>query len=285
MVSAPARRRQVEFARKRGLSCRRDCLLLCVARSSLGYESQKAKADAPVLDRMRQLAAMYPRFGYRRIRVLLGREGHRMSVDRAHRLLRAAGLQVPRRRPRRRVATSRPRPLPPTARNHVWAYDFVFDACATGQQLKCLTVVDEWTREALAIDVAGSIRSGRVIEVLAKLMTVHGAPKYLRSDNGPEFVSAAILRWLSEISVETAHIDPGRPWQNGTDESFNGKFRDECLSMEWFRSRSEAAAIIETWRRHYNEVRPHSSLGYLTPHEFTKQSEQSEANHGGEAVL
>ena len=116
-------------------------------------------------------------------------------------------------------------------------------------------------------------------------MSVHGAPKYLRSDNGPEFVSAAILRWLSEVSVETAHIDPGQPWQNGTDESFNGKFRDECLSMEWFRSRSEAAAIIETWRRHYNEVRPHSSLGYLTPHEFTKQHEQSAANHGGEAVL
>jgi putative transposase len=186
MVSAPARRRQVEFAQRRGLSYRRACLLLCVARSSLGYESRKAKADAPVLERMRQPASMYPRYGYRRIRIFLGREGHRMSVDRAHRLWRAAGLQVPRRRPRRRVATSRPRPLPPTARNHVWAYDFVFDACATGQQLKCLTVVDEWTREALAIDVAGSIRSGRVIEVLAKLMTVHGAPKYLRSDNGPD---------------------------------------------------------------------------------------------------
>ena len=133
--------------------------------------------------------------------------------------------------------------------------------------------------------VAGSIRSGRVIEILAKLMTVHGAPKCLRSDNGPEFVSAAILRWLSEVSVETAHIDPGRPWQNGTDESFNGKFRDECLSMEWFRSRSEATAIIETWRRHYNEVRPHSSLGYLTPHEFSKQQEQSATTHGREAVL
>ena len=133
--------------------------------------------------------------------------------------------------------------------------------------------------------MAGSIRSGRVIEILAKLMTVHGAPKCLRSDNGPEFVSAAILRWLSEVSVETAHIDPGRPWQNGTDESFNGKFRDECLSMEWFRSRSEATAIIETWRRHYNEVRPHSSLGYLTPHEFSKQQEQSAPNHGREAVL
>ncbi len=234
---------------------------------------------------MRELAAQYPRYGYRRIRIFLGRDGHTMGPERAHRLWRQAALQVPRRRKRRRVATSRPRPLPPTGRNHVWAYDFVFDACANGQQLKCLTIVDEWTREALAIDVAGTIRSPRVIEVLAKLMSVHGAPKYLRSDNGPEFVSAAILRWLTEAQVETAHIDPGRPWQNGTDESFNGKLRDECLSMEWFRSRLEATAIIETWRQHYNEVRPHSSLGYLTPHEFKKQEEQSAANHGGEAVL
>jgi putative transposase len=285
MVSAPARRRQVEFAMRRGLSCRRACRLLCVARSSLAYESTKELADALVRERMRLLAAQYPRYGYRRIRIFLGREGHHMSTDRAHRLWRASKLQVPRRRPRRRVATSRPRPLPPTARNHVWAYDFVFDACANGQQLKCLTVVDEWTREALAIDVAGSIRSGRVIEVLARLMSTHGAPRFLRSDNGPEFVSAAILRWLTEAQVETAHIDPGRPWQNGTDESFNGKFRDECLSMEWFRSRPEAIATIESWRQHFNEVRPHSSLAYLTPHEFKQQQEQSVGNHTGEAAL
>jgi len=150
----------------------------------------------------------------------------------------------------------------------VWAYDFVFDTSATGQQIKCLTVIDEWTREALAIDVAGSIRAGRVIDVLARLVSDRGAPRYLRSDNGPEFVSSAILRWTTAEGIETAHIAPGKPWQNGTDESFNGRFREECLSMEWFRTRREAAAIIETWRQHYNEVRPHSSLGYLTPTEF-----------------
>ena len=133
------------------------------------------------------------------------------------------------------------RPAP----NQVWAYDFVFDACANGQQLKCLTVVDEYTRECLAIDVAGSIRSGRVIEVLAKLVSVHGAPRYLRSDNGPEFVSRAILRWLGNANIETAHIDPGKPWQNGPNESFNGKFRDECLSMEWFKNRIDAKIVIE----------------------------------------
>ena len=160
MVGARARRQQVEYARRRGLSCRRACALLRVARSSLRYESRLVAKDAPVAARMRELAAQYPRYGYRRVRIFLGREGHVMGTDRAHRLWRQAGLQVPRRRPRRRVAASRPRPLPPTGPNHVWAYDFVFDTSATGQQIKCLTVVDEWTREALAIDVAGSIRSG-----------------------------------------------------------------------------------------------------------------------------
>ncbi len=142
----------------------------------------------------------------------------------------------------------------------MWAYDFVFDACANGQQLKCLTVIDEWTRECLAIDVGSSIRSGRVIEVLSKLISVHGAPRYIRSDNGPEFVSIAVLRWLTSEGIETAYIAPGKPWQNSTGESFNGRFRDECLNQEWFRNRKEAKVVSETWRRHYNEVRPHSSL-------------------------
>jgi putative transposase len=158
--------------------------------------------------------------------------------------------------------------LPASAPNNVWAYDFVFDACANGQQLKCLTVIDEFTRESLAIDVAGSIRSKRVIEVLAKLISIRGAPTHLRSDNGPEFVSQAILEWLAAENINTAHIDPGKPWQNGADESFNGKFRDECLSMEWFRTRAEAKAVIEAWRRHYNHVRPHQSLKDRTPVEF-----------------
>ncbi len=153
-------------------------------------------------------------------------------------------------------------------RNHVWAYDFVFDTCANGQTLKCLTIIDEWTRECLAIDVAGGIRSGRVIEVLTQLVSLHGAPRYLRSDNGPEFVACAILRWTHAAQIETALIDPGKPWQNGADESFNGKFRDEFLTLQWFRNRVDAKVGIEQWRRHYNEVRPHSSLGYLTPAEF-----------------
>jgi putative transposase len=268
MVGARVRRQQVAYARSRGLSSRRACALLSIARSTMGYQSRLLRRDTPVVAAMRRLAAQYPRYGYRRIRIFLAREGHVMSPDRAHRLWRQAGLQVPRRRPRRRVATGRPRPLPPTAHNHVWAYDFVFDTCANGQTLKCLTVIDEWTRECLAIDVAGGIRSGRVIEVLTQLVSLHGAPRYLRSDNGPEFVATAILRWLTDAQIETAHIDPGKPWQNATDESFNGKLRDEYLTLQWFRNRVEAKVGIEQWRRHYNEVRPHSSLGYLTPIEF-----------------
>ena len=152
--------------------------------------------------------------------------------------------------------------------NQVWSYDFVFDCCANGQQLKCLTVTDEFTKEGLAIHVDARIRSPRVIEVLSRLVSQRGAPAFLRSDNGPEFVSQALLRWITAQGIQTALIDPGKPWQNGVGESFNGKFRDECLSLEWFRSRAEAKVVIETWRQHFNEVRPHSSLGYLTPAAF-----------------
>ena len=167
-------------------------------------------------------------------RIFLGREGHGMSWGRCYRLWRCARLQVPRRRPRKRIASGRPRPQAPTGANQVWSYDFVFDWCANGQQLKCLTVTDEWTREGLAIEVDGRIRSGRVIEVLSRLISERGAPLYLRSDNGPEFVARALLKWMADQGIETALIDPGKPWQNGVAESFNGKFRDECLSLEWF---------------------------------------------------
>lgn len=268
MVGARVRRQQVAYAEGRGLSRRHACALLSVARSAMGYVSTLIARDAGVVPPMQALAAQYPRYGYRTIRIFLERQGHALGTDRMYRLWRQAGLQVPKKRPRRRVAASRPRPVPPTAINHVWAYDFVFDTCADGRSLKCLTVIDEFTRECLAIDVAGGIRSGRVIEVLTQLVSLHGAPRYLRSDNGPEFVARAVLRWLQAAQIETAYIDPGKPWQNGTDESFNGKLRDQHLSLQWFRNRIEAKVSIEEWRRHYNEVRPHSSLGYLTPAAF-----------------
>jgi putative transposase len=182
MVSVPARRQQVAYAREHGVSARRACTLLSVARSALHYGSRKAAKDAPVIARMQELSAQYPRYGYRRIRIFLDRDGHAMSPSRAHRLWRAARLQVPRKRPRKRVAAARPRPQAPTGPNQVWSYDFVFDHCANGQQLKCLTVTDEFTKEGLAIDVDGRIRSARVIEVLSHLVSARGTPRFLRSD-------------------------------------------------------------------------------------------------------
>ena len=193
-----------------------------------------------------------------------------MSNKKAYRLWKNAGLQVPTKRRRRRIASTRPRPQPTAGPNQVWAYDFVFDACANGQKLKCLTVVDEWTREALAIDVSGSLRSGRVIEVLSRLVSLRGAPLVLRSDNGPEFVSMAVLGWFQRNNIDTAFIAPGKPWQSGVHESFNRKLRDESLSLEWFRTRAEARVVIEAFRRRHNEERPHSSLTYQTPAAFRR---------------
>jgi len=267
MVSAPVRREQVAYARRRGLSSRFACALLRVSRSTLGYESRMERRDAPLMERMKNLAEENNRYGYRRVRVLLGREGISLSWARTHRLWRKAGLSLPRRRPRRRLRRGEPRALATTQANEVWAYDFLFDRCTNGDTIKCLTIVDEGTRECLAIDVASGIRSGRVIEILKELVAQRGAPRHIRSDNGPEFLAYAVQDWLREAKIATAYIQPGKPWQNGVNESFNGRLRDECLNAEWFANRTEAQVLIEQFRRRYNEHRPHSALGYRTPGE------------------
>jgi putative transposase len=182
VVSVPARRCQAVYAAGKGLSQRRACTLMGVARSALAYQSVRAARDAPVLARMVDLSAQYPRYGYRRIAIFLARDGHTVSFGRAHRLWRQARLQVPQKR-RKRIAAGRPRPNTPTGANQVWSYDFVFDWCANGQKLKCLTITDEWTKEGLAIEVDGRIRSSGVIAVLSRLVSERGAPLYLRSDN------------------------------------------------------------------------------------------------------
>jgi len=174
MVSVPARRAAVSYATGRGLSQRRACTLIGVSRSALGYRSRMAAKDAAVLEPMARLAGQYPRYGYRRIAIFLRREGHTMGFGRAYRLWRQARLQVPAKRRRKRAASGRPRPNAPAGANQVWSYDFVFDWCANGQRLKCLTVADEWTREGLAIEVDGRIRSSRVIEVLSRLVSERG---------------------------------------------------------------------------------------------------------------
>jgi putative transposase len=219
--------------------------------------------------RLRVIARAHPRYGYRRAHVLICRELPGINVKRVHRLWRQECLGVPNRRPRkRRTDRKELRPIEATHPNHVWTYDFIHDRCANGQRLKILTVTDEFTRESLALEVATRMRAGEVLPVLQRIIVERGAPAYLRSDNGPEFVAQAVRRWLEGQQVQTAYIAPGSPWQNGYGESFNGRLRDECLNLEWFRNLAEAKVVIGAWRRHYNQERPHSSLGYQTPHAF-----------------
>jgi putative transposase len=211
---------------------------------------------------------MYGRYGYRRITALLRNEGWRVNHKRVWRIWRQAGLKVPQRQPKRGrlwLNDGSCVRLRPEHRNHVWTYDFVFDRTHNGRALKMLTVVDEYSRESLAIEVDRRLTSKGVIRVLAKLMLKHGIPGHIRSDNGPEFVAKVVRDWLHRLGVETLFIEPGSPWENGYIESFNGKLRDELLNGEIFYTLPEARVLIEMWRRHYNQVRPHSSLGYRPP--------------------
>ena len=232
-MSPPRRRKAVDRVIDRlGVSERRACRVLRQHRSTQRHEQVVADDEPRLTEHIVALATKYGRYGYRRITALLKHEGWRVNHKRVERIWRREGLKVPKRQPKRGrlwLNDGSCVRLRPTHKDHVWAYDFVFDACANGQVIKCLTVIDEFTRECLAIDVGRSIRSARVIEVLSRLISVRGAPLHLRSDNGPEFVSAAILRWLTDNGINTAHIAPGKPWQNGVDESFNGKLRAECL--------------------------------------------------------
>lgn len=268
MVSVQERLEQVRYAVGRGISQRRACTLLSVARSGLGYQCKMPVIDRPIVAAMRQYSEQYPRYGVRCIRIFLRRGGLILGRDRAARIWAGAGLQVSAKRTRKRYRSQNRQPFVATRPNEVWAYDFVFDACANGQKLKCLTLIDESTKESLCIDVAGSIKGKRVVQVLEEVIAERGYPKVLRSDHGPEFVSAILLEWAVERGLRNLHIEPGKPWQNGANESFNGKFRYECLVMSWFHSRAHAKVIIEVWRKHYNLIGPHSRLDYQTPSEF-----------------
>ena len=226
---------------KRGLSQAKACALACVARSKIYYQSRIDESDKPILARLKDLAMKNPRFGYRRIHALLAREGLELNLKKVYRIWIKAGLALPRRRPRKRIRKGLKRPLEVNAKNQVWSYDFIFDSCANGQKLKCLTLIDEFTRECLAIDVAGSIKSTRVIQTLAKAVQENGVPDYIRSDNGPEFIAKIVRQWLTGVGMSSSTIDPGKPWQNGMNESFNGRFRDECL--KWNGSAAEKKPV------------------------------------------
>jgi putative transposase len=260
------------------ISQRRSCQLMHLTRSSARYEARAQPNDELVCE-LRRIAAKHPRFGYRRAHALLRRAGQVVNHKRVARLWRIGGFVLPRRRPRRRCKAECAAPVAHATRpNQVWTYDFVHDWCANGQQLKILTVVDEFTRESLAVETRTSLKSQAVIEVLGRLQRERGAPVFLRSDNGAEFTADRVRDWLAEQHISTLYIEPGSPWQNAFGESFNGRLRDECLNAEWFGNSREAKVVIESWRRHYNEERPHSSLQYQTPVEFRMAYQQSQSS-------
>ena len=257
-----------------GLSVQRACALLQLHRSTFCYAAHP-RDDTPVVARMHTLAAQNPRYGYRRMHVLINQTEH-VNHKRVRRLWRMHRLQV-RRVGRKRIRRERPARLQAAYPGHIWAYDFVEDALADGRKLYILTVMDEFTREGLALEVALSTSAERVIGVLMALIAQHGAPGYLRSDNGAEFVATVVQLWLSECGVQTLYIEPGKPWQNGKEERFNGTVRDECLNLHVFSSLAEASVRLSAFRQHYNMARPHSRLGYLTPLAFKSAWLQAQA--------
>jgi transposase InsO family protein len=214
------------------------------------------------------LAGKYGRYGYRRITALLKQEGFRVNHKRVERIWRQEGLKVPKKQPKRGRLWFNDGScirLRPTHRNHVWSYDFMADRTHDGRPIKILTVIDEYSRECLAIVVERSLRSDDVLDCLAELFVKHGPPEHIRSDNGSEFTARVVRQWLKRPGVRTLFIEPGSPWENGYHESFNGKLRDELLTRELFYTLKEAKVLIEKWRLEYNTFRPHSSLNYRPP--------------------
>jgi putative transposase len=246
---------------------RRACGLVGISRSSCRYRGT-GRDDGPLQDRLRELAAERRRFGYRRLHVLLTREGWHVNHKRVYRLYREAGLTV-RKRGRKRVARERLPAAAPARPNDCWSLDFVSDALSWGRKIRLLTLVDAFTRESLAIEVDTSLSGARVARVLDQVIERRGAaPGEITLDNGPELTSKALDQWAYERGVRLRFIEPGKPVQNCFIESFNGRLRDECLNEHWFQSLPHARRVVEAWRTDYNRQRPHSSLGNRTPEEF-----------------
>jgi putative transposase len=235
----------------------------------LGAGVPIAKDEPELVKDLTALARGHPRYGYRRLWAMLRRQGWpAVNVKRVRRLCVKHGLKLKRRARRKRRGPGGAFPCAAEHANHVWTCDFVHDACANGRKLKMLTVVDEFTRQCHRIEVATRLSGRSVLVVMQDLFAVHGVPRFLRSDNGPEFIAKALKLGLDQSGCGNRYIDPGSPWQNGHGESFNGKLRDECLNLEVFHHPDHARAVVELWRRQYNGERPHSSLGYHTPSEF-----------------
>jgi putative transposase len=238
------------------------------SRTSQRYQAISAPDEGPLTAAIVRLASQYGRYGYRRITAMLRDEGWHVNHKRVGRIWRREGLKVPQKQPKRGrlwLNDGSCIRLRPSWRHHVWAYDFVQARTHDGRVFRMLTVLDEYSRECLAIAVARRLRSDDVLQVLAELFVRHGAPDYIRSDNGSEFTAKAVRDWLRRVEVKTLYIAPGSPWENGYNESFNGKLRDELLNGEIFYSLKEAQVLIERWRCHYNSIRPHSALGCRPP--------------------
>ncbi len=272
-MSPERRRRTVEEVRRRlgpeKVSERRTCRVLGQPRNTQRYEARRPAQDQVLLKEMRRLARRRPRWGCPRIHEKLVASDWPVNRKRVHRLWKQEQMQVPRKQHRKRRLPGGSENSCVRHRaermNHVWSYDFVMDQTEDGRQLKLLVVLDEYTRECLAIEVARSFTSEDVVGLLQHLFAVRGAPEYLRSDNGPEFVAQRVQRWLDQAGVGTLFIEKGSPWENGYVESFNGKLRDELLDRELFLSLEEARWVIDRWRLDYNHHRPHSALDYQTP--------------------
>jgi putative transposase len=250
------------------VSERRVCRALGQPRSTQRRERWIPSDEPRLVKRMVELGTQYGRYGYRRVTAMLRTEGFVVNHKRVERLWRREGLKVPAKQPKRgrlwfnEGSCVR---LRPAYRDHVWSYDLMAARTRDGRPLRLLTIIDEYTRECLAIDVARHVTSEDVMHRLTELFADRGTPMHLRSDNGPEFIATAIRQWLERIGVKTLYIEPGSPWENGYGESFNGKLRDELLNVEVFDTLLEAQVLVERWRRYYNTVRPHSSLGYRPP--------------------
>lgn len=262
--------------RELNVSERRACEVVGQPRSTQRYEPRECDQEKALVQRMKELSGANPRYGYRRVWALLRAEafavtGKPVNAKRVHRLWKREGLKVPnRQRKKRRLGHGENGCTRRGAghMNHVWSYDFVFDQTRDGRRLKLLPVVDEFTRECLAIEVERRLTAADVVATLAYLFELRGAPEFIRSDNGPEFVAEAVKAWLGESGCSTLYIEPGSPWENAYGESFNGKLRDELLDREEFASLKEAKVLVEDHRMDYNHRRPHSSLGYMTPAAF-----------------
>ena len=250
------------------VSERRACAVLEVPRSTCRYDAHEPDNERILAERIIQLATHCGRYGYRRITALLRREGWQVNHKRVQRIWRQEGLKVPQRQPKRGrlwLNDGSCIRLRPEYRNHVWSYDFVHARTRDGRGIRMLTILDEYTRECLAIDVGRRLSHEDVLRRLATLFFRQGIPDHIRSDNGSEFTARVIRNWLKRLGVKTLYIEPGSPWENGYIESFNGKLRDELLNREVFDTVLEAKVLVERWRQEYNHIRPHSSLGYRPP--------------------